>query len=99
MIPGITSKISEELVACATTIKARTDLVRINSTTSTTVIATITPAFGGFSGVMILTNESGANITTVTTGNIMAARTIPVNMPILFVYSKEEEKWFPGAIS
>lgn len=99
MIPGLTSKVSEEGIALATSISPKTDVVRVNDTATTTVLATIIPPYGGFSGILLLINESGANITTVTTGNIQAARTIPVNMPIVFIYSKRNDVWYPGAIS
>ena len=99
MIPGLTSKVSEEDIALATTISPKTDVVHVTDTTSTTVLTTIRPPYAGFSGILIVINESGDNITTVTTGNIQAARTIPVNMPILFIYSKTNDIWFPGAIS
>lgn len=100
MIPGLTTKISEELVSLATTIAPKRDLVHITSTTTTTVLATITPAFGGgFSGIAVLVNRSGNDITTVTTGNIAVAATIPVNMAVVLVHSKITGKWYPGAIS
>lgn len=99
MIPGLVSKISESNLAAATTISPKTDLVHINSTTATTVIATIVPPYEGFSGIMVLSNESGNNITTVTTGNILRAATIPVSLAVPFLYSKSLGKWIPGAIS
>lgn len=100
MIPGLVSKISEELIALSTTSTVGRDLVHVTSTTDTTVLSTIVgPSLGGFPGLFILVNRSGNNITTVTTGNIAAARTIPVDMPILFTFSKLTSKWYPGAIS
>lgn len=100
MIPGLTTKVSEELLALTTTIKPKSDVVHITSTTSTTVLATITPTFGGgFSGLLVLVNRSGNNITTVTTGNIQRAATIPVDLATVLVYSKSTGKWYPGAIS
>jgi len=100
MFPGLTTKISEESVALSTVTTIRRDLVHITGTTDTTVVATIKDQFGGgFSGIAILLNRSGNNITTVTTGNIAKAVTIPTNQTCLFAYSKLTGIWYPGAIS
>lgn len=95
MIPGLTSKLSEQNVAAATTIQQHTDIIRITDTTTTTQIATIIPAFSGFSGVCFLQNKSGANMTLTTAGNISGAGSITVlslRMAIL-VFSKREALW------
>lgn len=99
MFPGLTSKVSEQLMALTTSIQPLADLVIINDTTSTTVLATIAPPFGGFSGVTFILNRSGANMTTVTTGNILAARTIPVDLLVVAVFSQTLNKYVIGAIS
>ena len=102
MIPGITTKISETIVALSTTIDAKTDLLRVTSTTVTTVLATINPNFGGgFSGVVFLLNDSGNPIRVVTTGNIEVGsdRTIPDNFVNVLVFSKLSGKWYAGPIS
>lgn len=99
MFPGLTTRLSSEAISLATTINPKSDIVRVTSTTTTTVLATITPSFGGQSGILFLVNASGNNITTVTTGNIIVARTIPVNMPIPMIYSHIANTWYVGAIS
>lgn len=99
MFPGLTSKVSEAVIALATTIYPKTDLVRVTDTTSTTVVATISPAFGGFGGFLVINNESGANITTTTAGNIQTAVTIGQNVATVFIYSKGLGKWIPGALA
>lgn len=99
MIPGITTKISESVVSLATTINPETDLIRITSTASTTVMSTVIPHYSGQSGVMVVVNSSGADITTVTTGNILTATTIGVSVAVLFVYSKQTSKWIVGALA
>ena len=99
MFPGLTTKVSEATVALATTIYPQSDLLRVTDTSSTTVVATISPAFGGFGGILIINNESGAAITTVTTGNIATAVSIAANTATLFVYSQGLGKWIPGAVS
>jgi hypothetical protein len=95
MIPGITSKLSEQNLAAATTIQQRTDIIRITDTTTTTQIATIIPAFSGFSGVCFLQNKSGANMTLTTAGNVVGAGsfTIISNRMAVLVFSKLEGKW------
>ena len=99
MFPGLTSKLSESLVALATSFQPKSDVIHVTSTASTTVITTMIPSFGGFSGILVVVNRSGASITTVTTGNVQAAVTIPQNQTCLFVFSKITGKWYPGAIS
>lgn len=96
MIPGITSKLSEQLVASAATIDAKTDLIRLTGTTS---IETITPNLGGgFSGILFIV-PTGGNVATLTTGNITVAVTMPDERVTMLVYSKEDAVWYPGAIS
>lgn len=100
MFPGTTTKISESAGALSTVTTIKTDLFHVTDTTDTTTLATIKDQFGGgFSGVMMLVNRSGANITNVTTGNIAKAVIIPTNQNCLMVYSKLTGKWYPGAIS
>jgi|SRR5262245_60929966 len=100
MFPGLTSKLSETTgVALAASFQPKSDIIHVTTTTATTVITTMIPSFGGFSGILVVVNRSGANITTVTTGNVLAAVTIPQNLACLFVFSKILGKWVPGAIS
>lgn len=98
MIPGLTTKISEEVLSLETTINPKADFSRITSTTSTTVASTIIPHFSGQSGIWVVQNASGASITTVTTGNILTAVTIADKALVVFVYSKLTSKWIPGAL-
>jgi hypothetical protein len=98
MIPGLTTKISEAVVSLETTINPKSDLLRITSTTSTTVMSTVIPHFSGQSGMMIVVNQSGATVTTVTTGNILTAVSIANAASVVFVYSKMTDKWIVGAL-
>jgi hypothetical protein len=96
MFPGLTTKLSEEVLASAATINPTKDLVRLTGTTS---IATIIPHFGGgFSGILILVPTAGA-VATLTTGNIAVAVTMADLRATVLVYSKVADKWYPGAIS
>lgn len=95
MFPGLTTKVSEMNVAATATIIQKADVLRVTDTTSTTQISTITPGAGGFSAVCFLQNKSGASITLLTTGNVVAAGSITVlnNRMAVLVYSKLEGKW------
>ena len=95
MFPGTTSKCSESVLASATTIFPKTDIVRL---TGTTAIATIVPPYAGFSGILILV-PTGGNVATTTAGNISAVVTMVDEQSCVLVYSKTAEKWYPGAIS
>jgi len=96
MFPGLTTKLSEETLATAATIEPRADLVKLTGTTS---IATIIGQFGGgFSGIMLVVPLDGT-VATLTTGNIAAAVSMPASQVTVLVFSKEEQLWYPGAIS
>lgn len=96
MIPGLMSRLSEVTVASTTTVVIKGDLVRVTGTTS---IATITPpGQGGFSTVIFVVPVDGT-VATTTAGNIMKAVSMVQNQVCVFVYSKKDSKWYPGAIS
>lgn len=96
MFPGTTSKLSEQSIPSAATIDAKSDQLVLAGTTS---IATIRANFGGgFSGVLFIIPKDG-NVATVTTGNIIAAVTMPQNQVTVLTFSKTLAKWVPGAIS
>lgn len=99
MIPGIVSKLSESNISLLPTISATTDVLHVTSTTSTTVASTILPKTGGFSQFLVIINRSGANMTTVTAGNIATAITIGQNIATLMIYSKSQGKWYMGALA
>lgn len=94
MIPGTTSKLSEEVVASATTIKARTDFIRL---TGAVQIETITPAYGGgFSGVLFIASTSGLVLGAA--GNIFVGATLVANRMYCLVFSKLQAKWYIHAV-
>jgi predicted phosphoribosyltransferase len=96
MIPGLQSKLSEEVVASATSISVRTDLVIV---TGTTAIATISPPRQGGAGtILILVPISGA-VSTTTAGNIGKVVAMVQFQSCTFVWSKSQQKWYPGPIS
>lgn len=96
MFPGLNTRLSEVLVASASTISPKQgDLVRL---TGSTAIATINPPFGGFSGVLILVPLDGT-LGLLTTGNIAIAVTMAQSRATVLVYSKKTNTWYPGAIS
>lgn len=99
MFPGLTTRVSESDIALAASIKPLSDVIIVTDTTSTTAVATIIPPYAGFSGVMIVVNRSGNNITTVTTGNIATATTIGQNVATLLTYVKSIDKWIVGALA
>ena len=99
MIPGQISKISEQIVASATTIAPTADLLLVSGTTN---VATITAPqhTGGASGcVIFIVATDAAGFATVTTGNIALAVSLTTGKVTAFVYSPSQAKWYPGAIS
>lgn len=95
MIPGLTTRISETVVASTTSITQKSDLIRL---TGNTAVATIVPSFEGFNGICILTPIDNT-VALVTTGNIAVAVTLPQDRATLMVWSRADQKWYPGAIS
>lgn len=96
MIPGLTSKISESNIVAAATIRPLTDLIFVSGTTA---LATIIPPYSGFSGILLVVATDEAGLATVTTGNIQLVVTMTTNQVNVFVFSKANNKWYPGAIS
>jgi hypothetical protein len=98
MIPGLTTKLSEETIASAATITAKTDLVRV---TGSTQVDTIRPNFGGgFSGILFFVPVDG-NVTISTTGNVLGGGSITAlqNKVTVLVFSKTAGKWYTHALS
>jgi len=90
MIPGITSKLSESTVASATSITAKSDVVRVAGTTQ---IDTIIPNFGGgFGGFLILVPTAGSVILG-TGGNILVGITAVINRGVHLNYVRSLGKW------
>jgi len=98
MIPGSTTKLTEEIVASAGTITVTKDLVRV---TGNTQIDTINPRFGGgFSGIVFLVPVDN-NVAVSTTGNVLGGGSITMlqNKVTVLVYSRGLGKWITHALS
>jgi len=92
MIPGTQTKISEETVASATVIVAKTDLVRI---TGSTQIETITsPLLLNRGGVMLFVVAVDGAVTLGTSGNIAVGQILAQNRLYQLVYSSIAGKWY-----
>lgn len=94
MIPGLVSRLSEEVISLTTTITPKRDIQRVTSTATTTVLVTITAPFSNMGGVIYLINGSGAAITATTAGNINTTVSIPNGCVCTMVYSPSAAKWF-----
>jgi len=90
MIPGRVSKLSEEVVASASSIVVHSDLVRI---TGSTTINTIDVPDGGFSKTITLVPVDGA-VALGTSGNILVGITMAQNRAVTLTYSKLAGKWY-----
>lgn len=100
MIPGTVSKLSIQEVSLTNSLPVTTDVIVVSSTTSTTVLTTLRVKHGAnASAMVILVNVSGANMTTLTTGNIATAVTIGQNVATLLAYRPSTSKWYPGALA
>ena len=88
---GTVSKLSESVVATATTILPKTDVVYL---TGAVAIANIAPAWSGFSQRIVLV-PLAAGATLVATGNIAVAVALVQNRASELVWSKLQQKWYP----
>lgn len=96
MFPGLSTKLSKEILASSTTVQVSKDLVLM---TGNTTLATIKPpANGGFPSVIFVV-PTDAGIATTTSGNIAVDVTMPQNRVTVLVYDPVTAKWYPGAIS
>ena len=98
MIPGVTTKLTEGVLASAATIYPKTDIVRL---TGSTQVDNIIPAFGGgFGGVLFLIPADGA-ITISNTGNVQSAAAVSAlqNKITMLVYIKALGKWITHALA
>ena len=96
MIPGLTTKLSENVVASTTQISAKSDLIIV---TGSTAINEIIPNFGGgFSGIVAIVPIDGT-VALQTGQNIVAAVTMLQNRVTYLVYSKSQGLWYPHALS
>jgi hypothetical protein len=98
MIPGLVSRSSEKSLALVDNFEANVDLIRISSTATTTQFASIMPKSGTLGQMLCLSNESGATINALTTGNILAASSLslPASKMTILIYSKGLTKWIPN---
>ena len=101
MIPGITTKLSEQAVQSAATISVKADLVYLLGTAAVT---TIIPNYGGgHAGLLLLIAASGPVVLNPYTpavpgvspqvGNILLGLTIATNRVVALVWSKRFQLW------
>lgn len=93
MIPGSVSKLSELSISLTNSIIQKSDIIRVSSTATTTVLVTLLPLFPNQGGICFIVNSSGAAITTTTAGNIATTCSIPNGNMATFVFSKATAKW------
>lgn len=97
MIPGYGStKMKEEVVASATTITVKGDLIRL---TGTTAVATISsPMDVGRDGLLIFIYTPDAGVTINAAGNVAVSQTLVTNRLYAYVFSNIAAKWIPHGV-
>ncbi len=93
MIPGLLTRLSETVISLTNSIAPRSDIIRVSSTATTTVLVTIAGRFINMGGIMFLVNSSGGAITATTAGNIATTCSIPNGCMATFIYSPSSAKW------
>lgn len=99
MFPGLTTRLSEAVVATAASIQVRSDLVVL---TGTTQISNILGQFGGSqgAGILFLLPVDG-NVVVDTTGNVAGPGSITMlqNKVTVLVFRKGNQKWYTHALA
>ena len=90
--PGQISKLSERIVASAASIDANADVLIVTGTAAIATLVPKTPGVGNQSVILIPL----AAATLVATGNISVAVALVVNRAQSLVYSRSQNKWYPG---
>lgn len=90
MIPGVQSKVSVSTVASATTITAKTDVIKV--TGSTQVETILSPLMG--SGMMLVLIPVDGSVVLGTSGNILVGITAVINRAVWLVWDKTVGKWY-----
>lgn len=90
MIPGVQSKLSESVVASATTINVRTDVVRVTGNTQIETI--LSPLMG--SGMMVILIPVDGAVVLGTSGNILVGISMAQNRAVWLVWNKTAAKWY-----
>lgn len=86
--PGAVDRLTEETVASATTIVAKSDVIRL---TGSTAIATIIPR-SGFGQNLVLIPVDGT-VVLGTGGNILVGISAVVNRGVVMTFVKSMNKW------
>lgn len=90
MIPGVMSKLTDGLVASATTIQVRNDVVRV--TGSTQIETILSPLMG--SGLMVILIPVDGAVTLGTSGNIAVGIAMAQNRAVWLVWNRTVGKWY-----
>ena len=94
MIPGSVSKLAEFSVSLTNTLIQKSDIIRVSSTATTTVLVTLLPGLGNnFPTICWIVNSSGGAITATTAGNIATTISVPNGNMCCLVFSKASGKW------
>lgn len=90
MIPGVQSKVTESVVASATSISVKTDFARITGSTQVETIGS--PLLGNC--VAIFVTPVDGNVVIGTSGNVLVGATLIQNRLYMLIFSKSANKWY-----
>jgi hypothetical protein len=97
VIPGFgSSRLKEESVASAATIRVNADLVRITGTTTVDNIQS--SLIAGAGGLLIFVYTNGAGVTLSAAGNIAVSQALATNRLYVYVWSDLAQKWIPHGV-
>lgn len=97
MIPGYgSSRLKEESVASAATIRVTSDLVRITGVTQVDNI--LHPLQAGANSLLLFVYTNGAGVTLSAAGNIAVSQALATNRLYAYVWSDLAQKWIPHGV-
>lgn len=97
MIPGYgSSRLKEESVASAATIRVQSDLVRITGVTQVDNI--LHPLAAGANSLLIFVYTNGGGLTISAAGNVAVAQALVTNRLYAYVWSDLAQKWIPHGV-
>ena len=97
MIPGFgSSRLKEDVVASATSITLKGDLIRLTGTTQ--VDSMFSPVNVGRDGLLVFIYTPDAGVTISAAGNVAVSQALVTNRLYAYAFSNIAGKWIPHGV-
>jgi hypothetical protein len=92
MIPGVQSKLSSEVVASASSITVKSDIVKVTGSTAINTI--LSPLMLDRGGLFLVLIPVDGTVVLGTSGNILVGISAVINRAVFLVYDAVVGKWY-----